>query len=142
VIDAGDWNTKIVAEFRANGGKIGGQFEGAPMTVLHHRGRKSGRDFAIPIMYLAEDGVADTIYVFASNAGKPANPQWYYNLIAAGASTVEVGAETYAVQVEEVTGEERDRIFAEQTRRNPGFGDYAEKLAGVRDIPVVALRRR
>ena len=139
---AENWNTKVIAEFRANGGKVGGSFEGAPVTVLHHRGRKSGREFLAPVMYLAEDDDAGTIYVFASKAGAPTNPDWYYNLTAAGTSTVEIGAETYAVHVEEVTGEERDRIFAEQARRYPGFAEYAEKTAGVRTIPVLALRRR
>lgn len=139
---AENWNTKVIAEFRANGGKVGGSFEGAPVTVLHHRGRKSGREFLAPVMYLAEDDDAGTIYVFASNQAAPTNPDWYYNLTAAGTSTVEIGAETYAVHVEEVTGEERDRIFAEQARRYPGFAEYAEKTAGVRTIPVLALRRR
>jgi deazaflavin-dependent oxidoreductase (nitroreductase family) len=139
--DAGDWNAQVIAEFRANGGKVGGAFEGAPVAVLHHRGRKSAREFLAPVMYLAADGDPTTIYVFASKNGAPTNPDWYYNLTAAGTSTVEVGTETYPVQIEDVTGEQRDRIFAEQARRYPGFADYAEKTAGVRTIPVLALRR-
>ncbi len=139
--DAVDWNAGIIAEFRANDGKLGAQFEGASMTVLHHRGRHSGREFLAPVMYLADPDDADTIYVFASKAGAPTNPDWYYNLIAAGTGTVEVGTQTYPVQVEEVTGTQRDRLFAEQTLRYPGFGAYAEKTAGVRTIPVLALRR-
>jgi deazaflavin-dependent oxidoreductase (nitroreductase family) len=142
VADAGDWNTHLIAEFRANGGKIGGPFEGAPVTVLHHRGRTSGREFLAPVMYLADESDSATIYVFASKSGAPTNPDWYYNLTAAGTGTVEVGTETYGVQVAELAGEERDRVFAEQARRYPGFAGYAEKAAGVRTIPVLALRRR
>jgi deazaflavin-dependent oxidoreductase (nitroreductase family) len=142
VTNSADWNTQLIAEFRANGGKVGGSFEGAPVAILHHRGRKSGREFLAPVMYLGADGDDTTIYVFASKAGAPTNPDWYHNLVAAGETTVEVGTETYPVHVEEVTGAERDRIFAEQARRYPGFAEYAEKTAGVRTIPVLALRRQ
>jgi deazaflavin-dependent oxidoreductase (nitroreductase family) len=137
-----DWNDQKIAEFRANGGRIGGPFEGAPITLLHHRGRKSGKEYVAPVMYQADDSSADTIYVFASKAGAPTNPEWYYNLVVAGLSTVEVGTETYEVEVSDVMGAERDRIFAEQARRYPGFGGYAQKTAGIRTIPVLALRRR
>lgn len=139
--DATDWNTQVIAEFRANGGKLGGNFEGAPVTLLHHRGRKSGREFVAPVMYLAADD-PDTIYVFASKAGAPTNPDWYYNLTAADSTSVEVGSEVYPVSVTEVTGAQRERVFAEQVRSYPGFGGYAEKTAGVRTIPVLALRRQ
>jgi deazaflavin-dependent oxidoreductase (nitroreductase family) len=138
---ATDWNSQVIAEFRANSGKLSGQFEGAPVVILHHRGRKSGREFLAPVMYLADDADPDTIYVFASKAGAPAHPDWYHNLLAAGSSTVEVGAEQYPVTVEEVSGERRDRIFAEQASRYPGFAEYADKTAGIRTIPVLALHR-
>lgn len=138
---AGEWNTQIIEEFRANEGKVGGPFAGAPVAILHHRGRKSGRDLLAPVMYLADERDASTIYVFASKAGAPTNPDWYYNLTAAGTSTVEVGTETYPVQVEELTGPDRDRVFAEQAQRYTGFAEYAEKTKGIRTIPVLALRR-
>jgi deazaflavin-dependent oxidoreductase (nitroreductase family) len=138
---ANDWNAKIIAEFRANEGRVGGPFEGAPMSLVHHRGRKSGRDYVSPTMYLPDDRDAATIYVFASKGGAPTHPDWYYNLTSAGAAEVEVGTETYPVEVTEVTGERRDRIYAEQARRYPGFADYARKTEGVRTIPVLALRR-
>jgi deazaflavin-dependent oxidoreductase (nitroreductase family) len=137
-----DWNAATIAEFRESGGRVGGPFEGAPLTLLHHRGRKSGKEYVAPVMYQAEDSSADTIYVFASKAGAPTNPDWYYNLTAARSTTVEVGTETYEVDVAEVTGADRDRIFAEQARRYPSFGGYAEKTEGIRTIPVLALRRR
>lgn len=136
-----DWNANIITEFRANQGRVGGPFEGAPMVLVHHRGRKSGRALVSPMMYLQDERDPDTIYVFASKAGAPSNPDWYYNLVAAGDAEVERGTEQYLVTVTEVTGDERDRIFAEQARRYPGFAEYAEKTAGIRTIPVLALRR-
>jgi deazaflavin-dependent oxidoreductase (nitroreductase family) len=136
-----DWNQKTITEFRANGGRVGGYFEGAPIVLLHHQGRKSGREHVTPTMYMLDDGDSETIYVFASKAGAPSNPEWYYNLIATGGGSVERGTETYAVSVREVQGDERDRIYDEQARRYPGFADYAKKTAGIRTIPVLALTR-
>ncbi|MCX5044154.1 nitroreductase family deazaflavin-dependent oxidoreductase [Aldersonia sp. NBC_00410] len=136
-----DWNRKIIDEFRANEGKVGGNFEGAPMVLLHHRGRKTGRENVTPTMYLPDEQNPDTIYVFASKAGAPSNPAWYYNLTTAGQAQIECGTETYTVTVGEVTGADRDRIYAEQARRYPGFGEYEKKTAGVRTIPVLALHR-
>jgi len=136
-----DWNEKIIAEFRANEGRVGGRFEGAPIVLLHHRGRKSGREYVNPVMYLLDESDKDTIYAFATKAGAPSNPDWYYNLIAAGAGTVERGTETYHVTVRELTGDERDRVYDEQARRYSGFANYAQQTAGIRTIPVLELRR-
>ncbi|WP_327117699.1 nitroreductase family deazaflavin-dependent oxidoreductase [Nocardia sp. NBC_01730] len=136
-----DWNTKIIAEFRANQGRVGGPFEGAPVVLVHNRGRKTGRELVSPMMYLPDEQDQDVIYVFASKAGAPTNPDWYYNLITAGTGEVERGTDTYPVAVTEVTGAERDRIYAEQARRYPGFAGYAQKTEGIRTIPVLALRR-
>jgi deazaflavin-dependent oxidoreductase (nitroreductase family) len=135
-----DRNAKTIAEFRANGGRVGGTFEGAPMVVVHHRGRKSGRDHVTPMMYLPHDTDEDVIYVFATKGGAPANPDWYHNLTA-GDGSVERGTETYEVTARELTGPERDRIYAEQARRYPGFAEYARQTAGVRTIPVLELTR-
>jgi deazaflavin-dependent oxidoreductase (nitroreductase family) len=136
-----DFNAGVIQEFRANGGRVGGNFEGAPITLVHHKGRTSGRDFVAPMMYLAADDDPATIYVFASKAGAPTHPDWYYNLTAAGSAEVEVGSEQYEVTVTELTAADRDRVYAEQARRYPGFGEYADKTAGIRTIPVLALRR-
>jgi deazaflavin-dependent oxidoreductase (nitroreductase family) len=135
-----DWNTGIIDEFRANDGKVGGQFEGAPMVLLHHTGRKSGTERVVPLMYLTGDDPG-TIYVFASKAGAPAHPEWFHNITSAGRTEVEVGAETFPVSVEEITGAERDRIYDEQKTRYPGFAGYEELTDGIRTIPVVALHR-
>ena len=139
--DVGDWNEKIIAEFRANDGRVGGPFAGAPVILAHHRGRKSGREYVNPMMYLPDESDDDTIYVFASKAGASSNPDWYYNLTAAGEGTVERGTDTYRVTVRELSGDERDRIYEEQARRYPGFADYARKTAGIRTIPVLELQR-
>lgn len=136
-----DWNAQIIAEFRANGGKVGGQFEGAPVVLMHGVGRKTGKESVHPVMYLADEQDADTIYVFASKGGAPTHPDWYYNLTEAGKATLEVGTETYEATVTEITGEDRDRIYAEQVSRYPGFGEYEVATAGIRTIPVLALTR-
>ncbi|MGC4932219.1 nitroreductase family deazaflavin-dependent oxidoreductase [Gordonia sp. DT30] len=134
-----DWNTQIITEFRANDGKVGGNFEGAPMVLVHHQGRKTGKQNITPMMYLPDADNPRTIYVFASKAGAPTNPDWYYNLTTAGTARIEVGSDTRDVEVTEITGTDRDRIYAEQARRYPGFADYEKKTAGIRTIPVLAL---
>ncbi len=137
-----DWNDKVIEEFRANGGRVGGSFAGAPMVLVHHRGRKSGREMVSPMMYLPHDTDDDVIFVIASKGGAPENPGWYHNLTAAGDAIVERGTETYAVTVRDLAGDERDRVFEEQARRYPGFAGYARKTAGVRTIPVLELSRQ
>ena len=134
-----NWNEKVIADFRANDGRVGGPFEGAPMVLVHHRGRRTGHEYVNPMMYLAAERGDGTIYVFASKGGAPTNPDWYYNLTAAGKGSVELGTGTFPVTVRELHGEEHDRIYAEQASRYPGFAEYAEKTAGVRTIPVLEL---
>ena len=135
-----DWNAKTIDEFRANEGQVGGTFADAPLVLVHHRGRKSGREYVTPMMYLPYGTGPEIIYVFATKAGAPTNPDWYHNLTAAGDGSVERGAETYKVTVRELTGAERDRIYAEQARRYPGFAEYERQTAGVRTIPVLELK--
>src|SRR6266542_4410946 len=94
-----DWNAKTIAEFRANEGRVAGPFEGAPLVLVHHRGRTSGREYVTPTMYLPHDTEPDIIYVFATKGGAPTNPDWYRNLTAAGNGSVERGTETYKVTV-------------------------------------------
>ncbi len=134
-----NWNEKVIADFRAHDGRVGGQFEGAPMVLVHHRGRRTGHEYVNPMMYLAAERGDGTIYVFASKGGAPTNPDWYYNLTAAGKGSVELGTGSFPVTVRELHGEEHDRIFAEQASRYPGFAEYAQKTAGVRTIPVLEL---
>lgn len=136
-----DRNSPIITEFRANEGRVGGPFEGAPMVLVHHRGRRSGAERVTPMMYLPSEDNPDVIDVFATKGGAPENPAWYYNLTAAGKATIERGTETYEVTVRELTGAERDGRYDEQASRYPGFAEYAEKTAGVRTIPVLELTR-
>jgi deazaflavin-dependent oxidoreductase (nitroreductase family) len=133
-------NRASIAEFRANEGQVGGRFEGLHMVLVHNVGRKSGKEYITPLVYLPGDS-ADAIYVFASKAGAPAHPEWHANLVAAGEATVEVGTSSYPVTVTEITGAERDRIYAEQVKAVPGFGEYEKRTAGVRTIPVLRLDR-
>jgi deazaflavin-dependent oxidoreductase (nitroreductase family) len=131
-----DWNQKVIEEFRANGGKVGGQFAGAPLLLLTTIGAKSGRRNTTPVMYLAD---GDRLHVFASKGGAPTHPAWYHNLIAHPTVTVEVGSETFEARAVEVTGAERDRLYSRQAQVYPGFAEYAAKTT--RQIPVVALER-
>ncbi len=139
--DREDWNAKTITEFRANQGRVGGPYDGAPLVLVHHRGRKTHHEYVTPMMYLPSEGDDAVIYVFGSKGGAPTNPDWYYNLTADGSGSIERGAESYDVDVREVTGDERDRVYAEQSRRYPGFADYERRTAGIRTIPVLELRR-
>jgi deazaflavin-dependent oxidoreductase (nitroreductase family) len=134
--DPNEWNQAIIKEFRANGGKVGGQFAGAPLLLLTTTGAKTGRSLTTPVMYLAD---GDRWIVFASKAGAPTNPAWYHNLIAHPRVTIEVGDETIQARAVPVTGEERDRLYSKQASLYPGFGEYQAKTTRV--IPVVALER-
>jgi deazaflavin-dependent oxidoreductase (nitroreductase family) len=140
VSDFNDWNQGVIAEFRANEGRVGGSFEGAPMVLVHHVGRKSGNEYVTPLVYLPSEGNDDSIYIFASKGGAPTHPDWYGNLTAAGQATIEVLGRTYQATVTELSGEERDRVYAEQVKRMPGFGEYAQKTEGIRKIPVLQLK--
>ena len=135
--DPNDFNQSIIDEFRANGGKVGGPFEGAPMLLLTTTGAKSGQPRTAPLVYLAD---GDRHVVFASKAGAPTNPDWYHNLVAHSQVSVEVGSERFDADANVLTGEERDRLFAQQAERMPGFREYQDKTSRV--IPVVALKRR
>ena len=131
-----DWNTEIIEEFRATGGKVGGQFDGAPLLLLKSTGAKSGQDRVAPVMYLAD---GDDLVVFASKAGADTNPDWFHNLKANPDTRVEIGPDTVAVRARVAEGEERDRLFDRQKAAYPGFADYE---AGTdRVIPVVVLER-
>ncbi len=131
-----DWNTSIIAEFRANEGRVGGQFEGAPLVLLHTTGAKSGLERINPMMYFEEDS---RVYVFASKAGADTHPDWYHNLVQNPAVVVELGTETFDATAHVLSGDERSRVYAIQSALYPGFAEYAEKTTRV--IPVVELVR-
>ena len=131
-----DWNTKIIEEFRANQGRVGGSFQGAPMLLLTTTGRRTGERRTNPMMYMAD---GDRLLVFASKGGAPTNPDWYRNLVSDPKVTVEVGTESYQAHATVLQGDERDRLYAEQSRRYPGFAEYQANTSRI--IPVVALER-
>jgi deazaflavin-dependent oxidoreductase (nitroreductase family) len=131
-----DFNRAIIDEFRANDGRVGGPFEGAPVLLLTSTGAKSGERRTTPLMYLPD---GERMVIFASKGGAPTNPAWYHNLRANPAATVEVGPDTIDVKARVTSGEERERLFNHQAETYPQFADYAQKTA--REIPVVALER-
>jgi deazaflavin-dependent oxidoreductase (nitroreductase family) len=132
--EANDWNSKIIEEFRANDGRVGGQFEGAPLLLLHTTGAKSGQERINPMMYRSVEG---GYAVFASKAGAPTNPDWYYNLVAHPSVQAEIGTQTVQLTARVAGGDERDRIWSVQKTEYPGFADYETKTT--RQIPVVIL---
>jgi deazaflavin-dependent oxidoreductase (nitroreductase family) len=135
--DINDWNRQTIEEFRANGGKVGGMWEGRPLLLITTTGAKSGQRRTTPTKYL-RDG--DRLLIFASKRGAPTNPDWYHNVVAHPQVTVEVGTETYEATATILTGEERDRLFARQAELYPQFGEYQAKTT--RKIPVIALEHR
>jgi deazaflavin-dependent oxidoreductase (nitroreductase family) len=133
--DGDDFNGKVIAEFRANGGKVGGFFEGAPLLLLHHTGAKTGAERVNPLIY---QQVGDSYAIFASAGGQPRDPQWFRNLLAHPDVTVEIGTTTARVRARVADDAERAPIWATQKERFSNFADY-EKSAAPREIPVILL---
>jgi len=129
-----DYNEQIIDEFRANQGRVGGNFEGAPLLLLHSTGAKSGVERVNPMMYLADGG---RYVVFASKGGAPTNPAWYHNLKAHPRATIEVGTRTLEVEAIQLEGEERNLIYNRQAELYRGFATYQKNTD--RLIPVIAL---
>jgi deazaflavin-dependent oxidoreductase (nitroreductase family) len=131
-----EMNRAVIEEFRATGGKAGGVFEGKPLVLVHHTGAKSGVVRIAPLVPLLDDG---RIYIFASKGGADTNPDWYRNLEANPAVTVELGADTFPATARVLEGAERDEVYAKQVDVEPQFGEYQRKTERV--IPVVELVR-
>jgi deazaflavin-dependent oxidoreductase (nitroreductase family) len=129
-----DFNRRNIEEFRANHGRLGGQFEGAPVLLLHTKGARSGEERVTPMMYMAD---GDRYLVFASAAGAGHNPAWYHNLVAYPDARIEVADDHVEVHAVELHGDERDAKYAIQAERYPGFAEYERKTT--RKIPVLAL---
>ena len=133
-----DWNSQIIDEFRENGGKVGGPFEGRPLLLLHHKGARTGTERVTPLMYQAVDG---GYAVFASKGGADSNPDWYHNVKANPDTSVEVGTEVVDVEARVAEGDEYERIWEKQKSDYSFFAEYEAKTA--RDnIPVVVLDRK
>jgi deazaflavin-dependent oxidoreductase (nitroreductase family) len=131
-----DFNRGIVEEFRANGGKVGGPFEGGSLLLLHTTGAKSGKARLSPLAYLIVD---DKMLVFGSYAGAPKDPAWVHNLRANPAARIEVGTDAYDVTVRELPDGERDATFAKLVELAPVLADYQANTT--RTIPLFELAR-
>ena len=129
-----DFNAQIIEEFCANGGRVGGMFEGAPMVLIHHTGAKTGTSRVNPLVYLQDD---DRYVIFASKGGAPTNPDWYHNLVANPNIQIEVGGDMIDVVASEAAGAERERLFRAQVEHMPAFAEYEAKAP--RTIPVLIL---
>jgi len=130
-----DWNAAVIAEFRANGGRVVAPYpDPPPMLLLHTIGARSGKEHVVPMRCLPD---GDARYVFASAHGSPRHPDWYHNLMAHPEIVIEEGTETIPVRASEVVGAEREAVFARQAARFPVFAEY-ERTTG-RTIPVIRL---
>ncbi len=129
-----EWNDKVIAEFRANDGRVGGWFADKDVLILHTTGAKSGRERLAPLVYRRE---GDRIFVFASKGGSDTNPDWYHNLLAHPEVTIEIGADTLPARAVELAGAERDEVYA---RHAADIEVFAKYQAGTdRTIPVIEL---
>ncbi|MEJ7838717.1 MAG: nitroreductase family deazaflavin-dependent oxidoreductase [Thermomicrobiales bacterium] len=129
-----DFNTQIIEEFRSNDGKVGGMFEHATLLLLRHTGRKSGKPFVAPLVYFAD---GERLVIVASKGGAPENPEWYNNLMTSKETSIEIGTETKTVRAIELTGDERDTMWALIVSKSPGFGEYQQNTK--RLIPLIGL---
>lgn len=134
-----DFNEKVIAEFRANQGVVGGYFEGQTVLLLHTTGAKSGIERVNPVV-TTQDG--DRYVVVASKAGAEKHPDWYHNLVANPDVTVEVGAETFDATATVTEEPERTDLYSKMESLNPAFTEYKAKTAGIRVIPVITLSRK
>ena len=134
--DMNEWNKAIIKEFRANDGKVGGQFADMTLLLLHTTGAKSGLPRVNPVAYL-EDG--DRLVIVASKAGAPTNPDWYYNTVANPEVSVEVGTEQFQALATIAEEPERTQLYEKMATLNPGFAEYQRKTTRI--IPVIILTR-
>jgi deazaflavin-dependent oxidoreductase (nitroreductase family) len=130
----GEYNARVIEEFRANKGRVGGEWAGTDLLLLHHTGVRTGRLRVNPVGYLESGG---RYLVAASNGAAPAHPNWYHNVMARPDVTVEVGARTIEVRASEAAGAERERLFHLMTERFPQLAQYDRKTDRV--IPVIVL---
>jgi deazaflavin-dependent oxidoreductase (nitroreductase family) len=132
-----DFNDKIIEEFRANHGHVGGPWAGTPLLLVHHIGAKSGRDRVTPLGYFPQSDGQHVIV--ASNGGSPTHPSWYYNLRANPRIEVEVGSETFTVRATELEDTARAALWPSLVARHPSLGEFDAKTT--RQIPVLVLTR-
>jgi deazaflavin-dependent oxidoreductase (nitroreductase family) len=134
--DMKDINKQVIEEFRANGGKAGGMFEGAPLILLTTTGAKSGQPRIAPLVYTTD---GDRIVIIASKGGAPTHPDWYHNIVANPDVTVELGTEKFPARAEIAAEPERTRLFNAQADIMPNFYEYQQNTD--RTIPVITINR-
>jgi deazaflavin-dependent oxidoreductase (nitroreductase family) len=134
--NANEWNKTIIEEFRANDGKVGGQFADMPLLLLHTTGAKSKLPRINPVAYIAD---GEQLAVMASEAGAPTNPDWYYNIVANPEVSVEIGTEQFQARTTIAAEPERTRLYEKMATANPGFAEYQRQTTRI--IPVIVLRR-
>ena len=130
------FNAGIIAEFRANGGRVGGPFEGATLLLLTSTGAKSGKSRLSPLAYFAID---DRTIIVGSKAGSDTNPDWVHNLRATPNAHIEIGTDSYDVIAHELPAADRNAVFARIVAAAAGFGEYQSKTSRV--IPLFELKR-
>lgn len=131
-----DWNKTIIEEFRATGGKVGGQFAGRPLLLLHTTGAKTQQQRVNLVAYTTD---GDRLVVIASKGGATTNPDWYYNIVANPLVTVEVGTEKLQACATIPAEPARTRLYDQMATVMPGFAEYQRKTTRI--IPVVVLTR-
>jgi deazaflavin-dependent oxidoreductase (nitroreductase family) len=135
--DPNEFNQKIIEEFRANGGKVGGPWKNMTLLLLHTTGAKSGKERINPVATM-QDG--DDYIIIASKGGAPRNPDWYHNLAANPKVKVEVGTEEFQAVAHNTQEPERSKLYDRMAEKYPGFAEYAQKTERV--IPVIRLKRQ
>ena len=132
-----DFNRRVIEEFRANGGKVGGFFANSRLVLLHTTGAKSGLERVTPLICGEDDG---RLVVIASKGGADSHPDWYYNIVASSEVSAEYGAETFAARAMIAEEPERTRLYNMMAASFPLFSEYEQKAQRV--IPVITLQRR
>ena len=135
-VDHNDFNQNLIAEYRANGGKVTGMFANTPLLLLTTTGAKSGKPRVAPLAYTKDNG---RLVIMASKGGAPTNPDWYRNLLAHPDVTVELGTESFPARATVTQGAERQRLFDQMAAQMPGFAEYQRNTT--RQIPVIVLER-
>ncbi|HMX73759.1 MAG TPA: nitroreductase family deazaflavin-dependent oxidoreductase [Anaerolineales bacterium] len=134
--EVNDYNQRIINEFRANEGKVGGPFEGKTLLLLHTIGAKSQKERINPVACISD---GERLVVIASKSGAPTHPDWYHNVVANPLVTVEVGMETFQAKASVAEEPERSRLYDKMVEVMPGFDAYRRKASRV--IPVIVLER-
>ncbi|MEU9434818.1 nitroreductase/quinone reductase family protein [Streptomyces sp. NPDC048252] len=128
------FNESVIEQFRADGGKVGGPFEGGNLLLLTTTGAESGTARTTPLGYVRH---GDALLVVGSGPGAPTHPDWYRDLLAHPVVRVELGTETFQALAVPAEGARREELFEHAVRTAPGYGDHRARTA--RSLPVVVL---